>query len=170
MMKQKMISKRYALCTAILFIWILWALVSGCSALKSNGNAAESSPPPADSSAESTPTYYDFGDVLIPKEMKVEKNDSFIYRTPGMTVGRLSLKGSVESGSLANFFKNKMPVDGWRLISSIEGQRIMMLFQKTNRWCVINISGGQFSTTAEVWVSTSISGMVGDGGGNKLKK
>ena len=146
------------------------ALVSGCSALKSNGGTDESSSPPAEPSAESTPTYYDFGDVLIPREMKVEKDDSFIYRTPGMTVGRLSLRGTVESGSLANFFKNKMPVDGWRLISSIEGQRVMMLFQKTNRWCVINIYGGQFSTAAEVWVSTNIGGIVGGGSGKKLKK
>jgi hypothetical protein len=105
---------------------------------------------------ENVPTYYDFGDVLVPKELTVDTKNSFVFRTPGLTVGMLSLKGRVQVNTLPTFFENKMPVDGWRLISSFEGKRTMMLFQKNNRWCVINITDSQFNTTVEIWVSNSV--------------
>jgi hypothetical protein len=160
--------KKVSLMTAgglpLFLVVIVMALVllSGCSALKSKPSSSGSgSMAAAPAKAENAPTYYDFGDVLIPHEMKIDKKESFVFRSPGMTVGMLSIKGRVDSHSLADFFANKLPVDGWHMVSSIEGQRTMMLFQKNNRWCVINIAEGGLSTTAEIFVSTSVSSSTG---------
>ena len=136
-------------------------LLSGCTALKSKDSTPQAGTSPAPAKAENAPAYYDFGDVLIPSEMKIDKKDSFVFRTPGMTVGMLVVEGRVDAGSLSNFFENKMPVDGWRMVSSIEGRQTMMLFQKNNRWCVINIAEGGLSTSAEIWVSTGMDSGTG---------
>lgn len=143
-------------------------LLSGCSVLKSKKTATTAdNPPQAAAKTENVPTYYDFGDVLVPKELKVDEKNSFVFRTPGLTVGMLALKGRVQANTLPDFFENKMPVDGWRLISSIEGKRTMMLFQKNNRWCVINITESQFNTAVEIWVSTSVNSSHLGGAGGK---
>lgn len=172
---RKMMLNRTSVWTVLWLISIVLVLLSGCSSLKSKRSATPvDKPPKTAAKAENVPTYYDFGDVLVPKELEVDKKNSFVFRTPGLTVGILALKGRVQASSLPAFFENKMPVDGWRLISSIEGQRTMMLFQKNNRWCVINISEGQFNTTVEIWVSTSVNspgfGGITEGGVKGLKK
>ena len=43
------------------------------------------------------------------------------------------------------------------MISAFKSPRTMMLFQKQTRWCVINITEGQFSTQVEIWVAPTIS-------------
>jgi hypothetical protein len=134
-------------------------LVVGCSALQSD--KAGSEPGAAGQPAPANPktVYYDFGDVLLPAEMTIVKKDSFVFRTPGLTAGVLSLKGRVEINSLINFFENKMPVDGWQAISSFKAPKTMMLYKKQSRWCVISITEGQLSALVEIWVAPTVGGM-----------
>ncbi|MBW1822721.1 MAG: hypothetical protein JRI92_13440 [Deltaproteobacteria bacterium] len=66
------------------------------------------------------------------------------------------LKGRVEIGSLISFFEKNMAKDNWRLISSFKSSRTIMLFQKQNRWCVINITESM-STRIEIWVAPTMS-------------
>lgn len=142
--------------SALTMVWML----AGCSTLNSNKKSSSKSTPPASSAPsaaaiakESVPVYYDFGDVMLPRELKVDKKDSFVMTSGGMTTGVLSLKGSVDVNSLVTFFQNKMPVDGWREMGSFRSSRSIMLFEKPARWCVISIADGQFSTTVEIWVA-----------------
>jgi hypothetical protein len=130
-------------------------LVSSCSALQKKDKAtAPSSEKKTDKQAVAL--YYDFGDVLVPKELKVDKNASFIYRTAGFSAGVLVLKGRIESASLIDFFENNMVKDNWKIISSFKSERTMMLFQKENRWCVISIKDETFNTRVEIWVAPTI--------------
>jgi hypothetical protein len=102
-----------------------------------------------------TSLYYDFGDVLIPKELKIDQKPSFIYRTGGYACGLMTLSGHVELTSLINFFSNNMVKDNWRLLSTFKSPRTLLLFQKENRWCIITITeGGLFSSTeVAIWVA-----------------
>jgi len=108
--------------------------------------------------------YYDFGDVLIPKELKILQNPSFIYRTGGYACGLMILTGHVELTSLINFFSNNMVKDNWRLLSTFKSSRTLLLFQKDNRWCIITITeGGLFSSTeVAIWVAPT-GGQAGAG-------
>lgn len=105
---------------------------------------------------ENAPQYLDFGDILVPTELKIDKRSSFVFRTSGQSAGVLSLKGRVEIDSLISFFENNMAKDNWQLVSSFKSLRSLMLFQKETRWCVVNISAGDFYTYAEVWVSPTV--------------
>jgi hypothetical protein len=103
----------------------------------------------------STPVYLDFGDILMPRELEVDKGASFIFKTMGLTAGVLSLEGIVDVNSLIKFFENNLTKDNWQQVSSFKSVRSILLFQKDTRWCVINITEKQFKTYVEVWVAPS---------------
>ena len=129
---------------------ILMLTIGGCAGSKVKGG--ESSPSAAKDKGP-VPLYYDFGDVLVPSELKVDNDSSFVFRTPGFSAGVLALKGRVEINSLIDFFYNNMSKDNWKLVSYFKSRRTIMLFNKENRWCVINITEGDFTTYTEIWVS-----------------
>ena len=95
---------------------------------------------------------YDFDDILIPSEMKLNQKDSFVYTSSQFKVGILSFRGNVEPDSLAAFFQNNMPKDGWRQISTFKYRETMLVFLKEERACVITIKEKLFSTSLEVRV------------------
>ncbi len=104
-----------------------------------------------------TPLYYDFGDILLPSELKVVKKETYIIEGPGFLTGILKLKGQVERASLITFFRNNMQKDNWKAITSFKSpNKAIMLFQKQTRWCVIYIYEDQFTTFVEVGVAPSI--------------
>lgn len=129
---------------------------SGCSVLKSKKGPGASTPGVAVQSSQSQTVYMDFGDVLLPKELKVDNDNSFIFSTAGLIAGVLTLKGRVEAESLIAFFENRMPEDGWQMISEIKAGRSMLLFRKQARWCVISIEEGKMSTYAKIWVAPTM--------------
>jgi len=128
----------------------IFLTISGCSSITSLKKDASKK------GKGTIPSYYDFGDVLIPKELKVKKKLSFIYRTPGFTTGVLTLTGRVEINSLIAFFENNMGKDNWREISSFKSPRTIILFRKEHRFCVINIIDDEPNTRVDIWVSPTI--------------
>ena len=129
--------------------------VGGCSTLAKKEKTSASSS--EEKSGKSAPAvYYDFGDVLIPKELKIQKQQSFIYQTGGFSAGVLVLRGRIESNSLILFFENNMIKDNWEIIGSLKSERSMLLFQKEQRWCVMNIVDQALSTQVEIWVVPTI--------------
>lgn len=144
--------KSALLCIGIVIY--LTSLITGCTTLPSERSKARSHE--ASRQKDKTgPLYYDFEDVLIPRELKVDQKSSFIYNTAGFSAGVLVLKGRVELGSLVTFFEKNMAKDNWRLVSSFKSSRTIMLFQKQSRWCVINITEG-ISTRTEIWVAPTL--------------
>ena len=128
-------------------------MIVGCASMKGEGGSDVSA-----DSGNNDPLYYDFGDVLVPREMKVEKNASFVFRTPGLSAGVLSMKGRVDAHSLITFFESNMAKDNWGLVSAFKSFRNIMMFKKENRWCVINITEKRFNTYLEIWVSPTVEG------------
>jgi len=140
------------LCIGIIIYLSL--IVMGCSTLQSERGAAGSHES-IRQKEKTGPLYYDFEDVLIPRELKVDRKSSFIYNTSGFSAGVLVLKGRVELGSLISFFEKNMAKDNWRLISSFKSSKTIMLFKKQNRWCVISITES-ISTRTEIWVAPTM--------------
>ncbi len=136
----------------------------GCANMKSN-TASDSSAGAVGAETGPVPQYYDFGDILVPAELKLEKKDSFVFRTPGLAAGVLVLKGNVEIASLITFFDTNMAKDNWQPVTSFKSQRTIMMFRKDNRWCVINITDKDFSTAVEIWVAPTMGSEMSDAGG-----
>lgn len=130
----------------VVLIFSLLAMMAGCETLKYKLGLSETPPsPPA-------PRYYDFHDVLVPGELKLDRDESMIYEFQGMKVGMLKLKGRVEVQSLVDFFRKYMPKDGWTLVSSAKFSKYLLNFVKGNRTCQVIVSEGTFSTSVEIWV------------------
>ncbi len=134
------------LCAAMLLVLLL---IAGCSSLRGTDSGAGSSGPVPGGPGS---LYYGFSDVLIPGELTENKKGSYIVQSNGFAAGVLSFKGRVEKGSLISFFRENMAKDGWKLIASFTSNRSILLFQKENRWCVINITDGDFYVSLEVGV------------------
>ncbi len=146
----------------ILLLMITIALgAAGCSSLTYQKTTSSSTTTATSAVAKSKTVYYDFGDVLLPSQLSVNDNESFVFTTEGFTAGVLSLKGRLTAKSLINFFSNKMPVDGWQMINKFTGQRNMMLFKKHTRYCTITIDEGQLTTVVELWVAPSMAATSG---------
>ena len=134
---------------------VFFLIISGCAVGKSkkSGPKAQVTTP---KDKGPSPLYYDFGDVLIPNELKINKKASFVYKTSGFSAGVLILSGRVEISSLIAFFENNMQKDNWRTMGSFKSPRTIILFQKENRWCIINITEKDFKTHVEVWVAPTL--------------
>ena len=148
--------KKLTLMILIATLLAFFLAVSGCTGLQT-----KSSEPSSSASVKKdegpVPLYYDFGDVLVPSQLKINKKTSFVFQTPGLSAGVLSLKGRVDGSSLIAFFENNMAKDAWKKVSSFKSPRTILMFQKENRWCVINITDGDFNTSVEIWVAPTLS-------------
>lgn len=164
-----MTGSTYRNCFVALLLVLSLILIGGCSTF---GTQTVSKTTPEESvskDAGPSPMYYDFGDVLVPSELEINKEKSFVFRTPGLSAGVLSLKGRVEINSLITFFETNMAKDNWRPVSAFKSPRSVLLFQKENRWCVISVTEESFNTYVEIWVSPTIAGVELDTGGGLLK-
>jgi len=123
----------------------------GCARLDSNTTSSESAAATED--VEPTPLYHDFEDVLVPSELKVDTKRTFVHHAPDFRAGVLVLTGRVEISSVVRFFEDNMAQDNWRLVTTFRSPRTMMIFQKPNRDCIINITEKQFKTEVEIWVA-----------------
>ncbi len=144
------LQKRLYLAILISMIAMVFS-IGGCSSLSKKDDTAAASASETGPAVEAQ--YYDFGDVLIPKQLKVVKKSSFVYNTSGFSAGVLVLKGRIEAGSLISFFETNMAKDNWNMISSFKSERTMLLFQKAHRWCVMSITDETFNTYLEIWVA-----------------
>jgi hypothetical protein len=142
----------------LIFIGVITAFLlftSGCSTTQFSKNGSSSVP--TVKKRGPAPLYYDFEDVLLPKQMKLDKKSSFVFKTPGVSAGVLVLSGWIDANSLITFFENNMAKDNWNMLTSFKSRRTIMLYQKETRWCVINITDRDFGGThVEIWVAPSL--------------
>jgi hypothetical protein len=70
----------------------LFVMSTGCASLKKDTTGLEEAEPEVTRQVEEPePLYYDFEDVLVPIELKVDKKKSFVYHAPGFTAGICSV-------------------------------------------------------------------------------
>jgi hypothetical protein len=149
--------KRFWLVAGVFGLLVVFASFTGCASL--TGRSATAEQPAAEGAKEPQgpePVYYDFDDVQVPLELKVDKAKSFVYQAPDFKAGILSLSGRVEIDSLIQFFENNMAKDNWRLVSAFKSPRTIIFFNKPNRSCIINITEGRFKTEVEIWVAPTV--------------
>lgn len=133
-----------------LVLLALW--LAGCSTFGFSGSRATTDGA-AEEDRDTSSVYYDFGDVLIPSQLKLNRKTSFVFHSASMTAGVLSFSGRLDASSLVKFFETSMGRDNWQPVSSFRSVRTIMLFRKENRWCVINISEDTLTSSVEVWVA-----------------
>ena len=146
----------------IYILGILAALMLLLSAACSSTSKTTEGSEAREKDEKTAPLYLDFDDVLVPRDLKLKSNSSFVYHTSGMTAGVLVFTSKIERNSLVQFFENNMAKDNWQAVSSFKSPRTLLLFQKENRWCVISITDNNWDTQVEIWVAP-FSGQPGSG-------
>jgi hypothetical protein len=141
--------KTIKLSSLLLFISILAFFLSGCITINDTSTAAPKTTTAATPKAEEpTALYYDFEDVLVPKELIIVNNKTMVISTPEFSSGVLTLQGRVEKNSLFTFFMNNMMKDNWTIESSIKSPGVTILvFKKATRCAVITFQDAQFNNT-----------------------
>jgi hypothetical protein len=100
-----------------------------------------------------TRSYFNFEDIKVPQKLKLDRGRSFVYDAAGFKAGTLYFSGNVEVNSLAAFFTDSMLKDGWRLKSSFRYPKMVLLFEKKGKSCIIIIEEDFLNTRVEIWVA-----------------
>ena len=130
----------FLLCSLVLAILVA---APGCSTITSLFET--------DKPVESTQSHLQ--DVKVPGELKIDRDNSFVFEAQGFKAGTLFFTGYVDADSVMEFFKTTMPTDGWRLKSIFRHPRSMLLFDKPDKSCVVVIYEKTILTHVEVWVA-----------------
>ncbi len=101
------------------------------------------------------PIFYDFEDIPIPMELNIVQNDSYVLQAVNQKGGLLTLRGRVDINSVINFFQSAMSREGWRQRGGFRYRRSVLLFEKPDKTCMINIYEKLYYTYVEVYVVPS---------------
>lgn len=116
------------------------------------GNVANSGDP----AKASVGRYYDFDDIQVPTQLKLNKEKSILFKVGTFKAGLLTFSDNLEVESLINFFVETMARDNWTLKSSFKYPKVALFFAKQGKTCVIHITEHTFSTEVEIWVAPTI--------------
>jgi len=94
---------------------------------------------PKEQSFLETATFLKFTDVPIPTGFKFLSESSYLVESGALRSGLLKYTGKATGDQVTNFYKEQMPMYGWRLLNLVEyGERILN-FEKESESCVITI-------------------------------
>ena len=98
-------------------------------------------------------TVREFPDVPIPKELKLDAKESFVYATPEFATGMLVYNGNVDYDSLVRFFDESLTKNGWIIQASLKYTRTLFFYQKESRICLLTIQDTPLNVRVEIWVA-----------------
>ncbi|MGD8316025.1 MAG: hypothetical protein PVJ11_10145 [Syntrophobacterales bacterium] len=124
----------------------LMMLFSGCTKRVHTGPTEEEGPTPI-------VTIHEFPDVPIPKELKLDQKESFVYMTPDFATGMLVYNGNVDYDSLVRFFDESLTKNGWIIQASLKYTRTLFFYQKENRVCLLTMQDTPLNVRVEIWVA-----------------
>lgn len=155
--------------TARLFVCLLvLVLCSGCGTTGRGGSApppnpmgqssdlspGSTSPPPLLPPAPGQTLVFDFPDVPVPQELSRIDGDSFVFQSGPLIVGLMTLRGMrVDVQSIINFYKIAMPRENWKPRGGFNAKKTVLIFEKPDKTCVINVYEKLFRTFVEVYVA-----------------
>ena len=91
-----------------------------------------------------------FPDLPVPSGLSLASSESFIFETPGTRAGTLVYTGFKNYETTVNFYREKMPNHGWKLINSIEKGEAAMTFEKPGWSAAIFIRTSFFRTRVSI--------------------
>ena len=124
----------------------LMMLFSGCTKRVNTEPTEEEGPTPI-------VTIREFPDVPIPKELKLDAKESFVYMTPEFATGMLVYNGNVDYDSLVRFFDESLTRNGWIIQASLKYTRTLFFYQKENRVCILTMQVTTLNIRVEIWVA-----------------
>ncbi len=136
--------------TLVLCVALFSLALTGCV-------GAESSPQ-ADGMAApeelNKPFYHSaYKEFLLPAGLILDKNETRFVHTDSFTGGNLRFTGKLEIESLADFFVNTLPKNGWNRVYSNVGSEMLQAYTKEKATCIIKITETSFKTVVDIYVA-----------------
>jgi hypothetical protein len=134
----------------MLFALIL-AAATGCAGMNTSSSSGESAPSddayaqsqtPYEQTYENPNYYYDFDDVLVPRELSPVDKEKYVFTDSRFHAGFRIFEGRVVAEDLYNFFVTNMAKDNWELKYSLKSVRSLLVFEKQSKSCTITIEDG----------------------------
>lgn len=110
--------------------------------------------------------YYDFADILVPRELAFQADESYVFDTNAFKSGVMIFTGRVNNADLVNFFIQAMTKDGWTLVTSLKAEKSILIFDKFNKGASIQIQSGGFKSRV---VIVAVEAKGGPGGAAQPK-
>ncbi len=85
--------------------------------------------------------------------MSIVTDDSYVFQSGPLKAGLLVMRGRVDLTSVINFFQMALPREGWKPRGGFRYRRSVLVFEKPDKTCVINIYSSTFFTYAEIYVA-----------------
>jgi len=134
---------------------LVLALTAGCSLGKQPYNAPAKEGAGA-GAGQPLGRYYDFDDIQVPSQLKLDKSRSIVFKVGSFKAGLLVLSDNLEVESLIDYFVESMAKDNWVLKSSFKYPQVALFFAKKGKTCVINIKEHTLSTEVAIWVAPAM--------------
>ena len=149
---------RYAVFAVALFA------LTGCNAMKAKP-ASESAPSQQvyQEDYKDPNFYYDFDDILVPKELSPVSADMSVFDDETFKAGFRVFEGRVVNEDLINFFINNMAKDNWEKVAIYKSSKSILLYRKPTKRCTIQIEDG-FKTRVTIF-AVEYKGAMGGGAG-----
>lgn len=153
--------------TMAMMVLVAWTL-AGCASNQSNpppspfgqqsqsGASEQQQSQPAQAPQTSSgqrPMFYDFQDIPVPSELDLVSGDSYVFQSGSFKAGLLTLRGRVDINSLISFFQMAMPRENWKAKGGFRYRRSVLIFEKPDKICMINLYEKTFYTYAEIYVA-----------------
>lgn len=84
--------------------------------------------------------------------MTLQTADSHVYRSGQSIAGLQVFRGRVELASLVQFFQLGMPHHGWRPKGEFHHYESLLIFEKADKTCIIDLYNDRFFAYAKIWV------------------
>ncbi len=84
--------------------------------------------------------------------MTLQAADSHVYPSGQGKAGLQVFRGRVELASLVRFFQLGLPHHGWTPKGELHRYESLLIFEKADKTCVIELYHDLFSVYAKIWV------------------
>lgn len=112
-------------------------LVSGCAATQDMGAMPSAQ---GGTGEDSQPSFSQFPDIPIPNGAEMDVGRTLVLGSGDHWLGRLVLKTYDSSNAMFNFYKRKMPEQGWQEITSVRSAISVLTFSRGERVATIQIN------------------------------
>lgn len=108
--------------------------------------------------------FSEFADIPIPNDMSESKSDTYTAASQGAGIktGFQKFSGRVDAPALIRTMRRNMADHGWVLRSFLRSKESVLVFEKPDRICSIQITDGLIYTEMRIFLSTRLEGDIGD--------
>lgn len=126
-------------------------MFAACTTTGTNSGNSDTQAGATEAQYQEPDYYYDFDDILIPKEISYAEDESYKLDNAKFRAAIMKFKGRVEVLELVQYFVNNMAKDNWTLISNNKAGKLSVLtFEKYNKSCVIQVDDSFGSATTTI--------------------